>query len=192
MFVYLFIIIMKDICLKKVLLIAGSPLCLERKRDLSMYDIIVKMNATPLNEYKDYITDRCDIWITSEYEMWRCLDSLSEKLKVAKQICYIHSKNNLSNISSQDRYKLENFKKRGKNIFRECCIQNLNATPSIGLRAIVYLEKYFNDITILGFTFGEGQNHFYDNIQIAKNHDFAQEKTIITNLINQGKLKVIS
>ena len=178
--------------LKKVLLIAGSPLCLETKRNLSMYDIIVKMNATPLNEYKDYITDRCDIWITTEYVMWKCLDSLSEKKKVAKQICYINSKKNLSNISSQDRYRLESFKKQCNNILRECCIPNLNATPSIGLRAIMYLLKQFTDITILGFTFGEGQNHFYDNIPIAKNHDFNQETIIIQNFIKEGKIKVIS
>tara|TARA_B100001094_G_scaffold263748_2_gene265479 strand:- start:11119 stop:11682 length:564 start_codon:yes stop_codon:yes gene_type:complete len=183
----------KNLSDKKVLLIAGSPICLQKKRDLSNYDIIVKMNAFPLaEEYNEYVSERCDIWITTEYILWGLMDQLEERRKKVNEIYFINSPRNLANICMKDRIQLENFKNSHcTKIYKFNNPLKINRCPTIGLVALYFLMSKYSDITILGFTFGEGTNHFYDNIKKSENHDFVQEKSIFENCIKEKKIKVI-
>jgi hypothetical protein len=179
---------------KKVLIIAGSPDAISRKRDLSHYDLIIKMNRTPLdNKYDDCISQRCDIWSVAP--------ELPPIMKTNKKYCEIANEIWVYNYTNKQHKYFEKLKKSGfcktkikimpnEEIRKFCANNKFVDIPSTGLATIITAMFFYSDVTILGFTHQLGSNkaHFYDN-QTRRVHNFEKEKVIINLLISQGLLK---
>ena len=184
---------------QKVLIIAGSPDVIKRKRNLDSYDIIIKMNAIPQDpQYDEYISSRCDIWVYTPCVYSKLSQSFIEKRKYSQQYVYFGSTLNIldkrDNAFFETQETLLN-NKNSTNIFWDSLkdkynfyFRNSSKYPSTGFVTIFYFMKFFSNITLLGFTFQEGKPHFYNDQKKSVTHDFKREKALIFKWVKEGKL----
>ena len=185
----------------KIVVIAGSPTVLQKKRDLSEFDLVVKLNCIPDDEkYDAYISNRCDIWAFSSHIIEKkCIDKNLRNRRMFNEniIKLIYSKKQYMFRSLHKKLvneNIQNYEFIPKKFIRN--VENINKfnsplVMSTGFIILMFLMKKFKNsyIYLLGFTHQLNNDiHFYDNQEAFTIHDFEKEKIIIDNLVSNGKL----
>ena len=155
---------------QRVIIVGNSPSILLEKNGsfIDSHDIVIRINKCVTKGFEEYIGSKTDIWATSyndrhysetfvpdNYEQLSYIWKRAPKIKlvlpdspeILEEIMYKGhgSKRNrwgVSRISVEDwwnTYKIKEFK----------------AEPCTGLLTILTATRFFNDITILGFTFNQ-------------------------------------
>jgi hypothetical protein len=175
---------------KSCIIIAGSPTIKNKERDLSKYDIVIKMNDFPIDEsLNKYVSDRIDIWSVNGWTGLRKVTT-DERLKYmcnnSQEIWIKNSGTKLKKWIQRIPCKkyivideTEKIKKR----------YNMEKNPSLGFVTIVKALQRFKNVTLLGFTFSnDDKPHFYnDDKRMNNSHNHAQEGIIIKELALSSK-----
>lgn len=134
---------------RNVILIGPAPHIIETRRDLSVFDIVCRVNHTihdsKLNEV---IGDRCDVWYAAE--------TLTEKERycsLAGHIRYVHGRA----ITVHPKHRHKSSQMTGQEIFKN------TGVPYRGMRAMAdILSNNPESLCVTGFTFYDGKAYHDD------------------------------
>jgi len=204
-----------------VVIVASSKEVLSRPRDLSKFDIIIKFNETPLEEYRDYISDRIDIWCIRSGLVYDPV-----KVKRAKEIWVMNTEklyNSNNRYRKKDPWTTIKDKRflRHKEKIRFIDHGRLNRfakengytmgmgtfpRPSTGLAGLIEaLSRYPPPIYLIGFdhitdiyTGSKGLSGKYPidtpdkTFTYNTHHNFVKERRFVSAMLKQGIFKSVT
>ena len=94
--------------MKDVLIIAHSPNILNKERNLDDYYIVKMTNCPTVEEYDKYISNRCDLWVTTGGGLYKDKHQLKHITKKFQSVPLILINNNFFNL------RMKKFKKTQK------------------------------------------------------------------------------
>ena len=176
---------------KKVIVIGNGKYEKENmSKYINKYDIVVRFNNYPINNYNQHIGSKTDMWFISG----------ATYLKNKKLVKARKDKIKTKYIVSPDFYKDEYYSINDKEFNKILEKKDIlipqkydfgKKWPSTGILALFYLIPKYNDITIFGFnSFDPNQKsiHFYESLK-SYGHSSNLEKQIINDLIISKKIK---
>ena len=157
---------------KKIALVGNSRKLLKEKNDIDSYDVVIRINIIPLEEYHESIGKRCDILMLS--------NGATNLLNATLPKVYLTNKNrHITKYAKGDLYHFPIL--WWKELFNI-----LSARPTSGAMAFYLLIKILKDPNITLFGFDHDTKTWYSSIA-PKNlpHNYKNEKKLFASLLNK-------
>jgi len=222
---------------QRVIVVGNSPSVLSHEygKIIDSYDVVIRLNRCPTQHYEKFIGTKIDVWSTAKTNraypgfvpynykdlrgVWLRTPVLwSSRLGKINKRC-IKLPNDFPDISHHIMYKTKNYKRNFRGLMRSFFLDRGPRTPEpcTGLLTILTAIKFFDNVTLHGFTFYTEQQDnsvkgYYRQAEVDKDgnhpedHEWVDNKKsgfasqeegekkikLVKALINHGKVEGLS
>lgn len=187
----------------KVCLVGNSGLMLEKKwgSDIDNYDIVIRFNHAPTDEYQDYVGSKTTLRLVNGH----CFGGTTkvERNPTAKSdfLPSLSKQDIICKTWNTEEFMLGVFNNVNKHnlyfinpqFIQEVTKYTPDQEPTAGFVMLMLLLPFFTQVNMYGFTFWENNHdyHYFEKVPLAADklgHSFNREQEIVEQLQNQSRV----